>query len=407
MPIIKRLSSSYIISTKYNTFLFDYPDDISIPPLVDTIFISNSSSLSILYIDQDIPIYISHPVYTQLLYKHKLEEKNNPKLKDISDTFIKNVVFVSYNQILKFNTMDITVLSSGLYLGWCMYKLDESILYFSDVSFINKVCKKIKLCDVKYILWGNKDLIKIDKSSNDAVMSQKKINGKYVSNSNIVDNINEFNKHILDSTSTTLYVEFPNQLIDLLFHLNYILSKATKTFVIDCPDIRRYLNMCVAESDWLNDKYYKITNIPIKSEGKSNILIKNMPIGESGYVKIEDKDYKLDTRSNKDEIVLNMKGELLDTQEGVYYTLEDKNYEDVMVDGQINVINDWGYVIGECTNTDDKDIYTKVLKISKKEDVIEYLFKNEKFVSVDKVFYFMRIGVKVYEEEGMYKVLRI
>lgn len=389
MPLIKRLGSSFIITTQYNTFLFDYPSDIIIPPLVDTIFISNSSSLSILYISENIPIYISHPVYIQLLYKHKLEKKD----RSISDNFIKNVIFVNYNQILNFNNLDITVLSSGLYLGWCMYKI-EDILYFSDISLINKVCKKISFCNVKYILWGNQ-YKNIDKSIS------------------VSEDINEFNNLILGNTKINLYVEFPNQLIDLLFHLNFLLNKSTKSFVLDSLEIKRYLNMCVSESDWLNDRYFKLTNIQVKSTDEPhndcNIFIKKLPDNNNyfGCIKIEDKFYKLDTRCTIKDINDNLSGELLDLEEDIYYNLEDKNYEDVMIDGKIDIINNWGYLIGESHNKDDKDIYKKILRITKEKNFIEFLFKNERFVTVKGITYFMRIGVKISEEEGNYRISKI
>ncbi|WUR04289.1 ribonuclease [Vairimorpha necatrix] len=383
MTLIKKTGSSYIIISSYNTFLFDYHTNI---PFVDTIFISNSSNIEILYLTLDVPIYITRPVYTQLLYK---QDKN----RNISDLFYKNCIFINYNQKIMFNKVEICVLPSGLYFGWCMFKIND-LLYFSDISFVNKICTSVKIIkDIKFILWGNveketkRDTIE---SFNECLKNNLKINRN--------------NPQI--SSPIEIYVEFPNFLLDIVLHINLYFNISVR---VDCPDICRFINYLNSESDWINDKY---TGLNLNITETSKIILKKKTIEDFSIKKedysinvkgVNNNKFNISTSASYEDIKKHFSAEILDIEKGVYYERPDMNYEDVLVDGNLDLVNKSCYIVGEMINTDMNDQIKSII-IRENIDIFKSIFESENYAYIDGIYYFKRLGIKIYEEDGRFKI---
>ncbi|EOB11364.1 hypothetical protein NBO_1248gi001, partial [Nosema bombycis CQ1] len=114
---------------------------------VDRVFVSSSESLGILFIKQDIDIYITLPVYEQILSNYysllKLQlTYENEKFTDVKCTDVKcideidldrlkrNIRFITYNELIHINDITIECKPSGMFIGWVLFFIGLHLRFF-------------------------------------------------------------------------------------------------------------------------------------------------------------------------------------------------------------------------------------------------------------------------------------
>lgn len=109
----------------------EYPSNLS------GIFITNSKSLSVFFIDSNVPIYLTDVIYLQMKERLKYyvslgpvsREKKMPqahtKIVRVSEykKIEKRVKLIKYNQIIEFTYLSVIPQPAGISLGWIAYKI--------------------------------------------------------------------------------------------------------------------------------------------------------------------------------------------------------------------------------------------------------------------------------------------
>ncbi|KAI5189876.1 hypothetical protein NEMIN01_0739 [Nematocida minor] len=154
-------SSGYLVENENTSLLFDPPSvlmdsDIGIGDIVDRghieievlreypanvsgIFLSNSVSLSVFFVESNIPIYLTDAIYVQLkerlkyylslglVSRKKRTAQPHTRIVEISQykKIARRIRLVKFNQIVPFTYMSIIPQPGGVSLGWVMYLMAQ------------------------------------------------------------------------------------------------------------------------------------------------------------------------------------------------------------------------------------------------------------------------------------------
>lgn len=102
---------------------------------LSAIFVSSSDSLGIFFLKENIPVYITEPVYEQIKMKirryetlsthYEDEEIQNCMIRDMSRVRCPTLIKINLNQSFKFDSVVVKALSAGTFLGWTNYHVKE------------------------------------------------------------------------------------------------------------------------------------------------------------------------------------------------------------------------------------------------------------------------------------------
>ncbi|EOB12512.1 hypothetical protein NBO_420gi001 [Nosema bombycis CQ1] len=222
---------------------------------VDRIFVSSSESLGILFLKQDIDIYITLPVYEQILSNYysllKLqltyeneeftdEKCTDEKCIDVKcideidlDRLKRNIRFTTYNELIHINDITIECKPSGMFIGWCtfLYKTSSKIFHIT-----NKVTNKKKYA-IEY-----KD-IKADFEVNLNCLKQPP------------NPIEKFNEKVLSVKDKSLIIacDIPTLGIELMFHLLFVFKNVPLKvpFCVKYEKFNEYFNNLCNHTEWM------------------------------------------------------------------------------------------------------------------------------------------------------------
>jgi len=271
--------------------------------------------------------------------------------------------------------------------------------------FLNKICTEIKsIKDFKYLLWGNYHIC-TEKSNIEDFNNYVK-NSLCIENKSIKKQENVLRNIIKNvQPSLNIYVEFPNFLIDIILHINSTLKRSVR---LDCIFIDQYLNNILSDTDWISEKYNKV-NLNISDT--SNIILKPLKdnINNNFTIKIiggTNKYFNINTKANIKDIKKNTNGCIFEFRDNIYYSFLSNDVQDVYVDSKIDIYNNIGCITGKCINTDKYD-YIKKIFINENQDIIKFIFENENYVCINEVYYFKRLGIKIYKKEERFYIKKI
>lgn len=446
--------TSLLMMTRHETIQFDYPSvlyglnfrppcfnstqkslKIIIPTTynVDRIFVFGSESIGILFIDKDIDIYLTQPVYEQILanYYSLLElrvtyddfqvskkEDKNEKIVDIGTANFKqlkkNVRFITYNEVIILNELSIKCISSGVHVGWCAFicSFEKTSMHIS-----NKITKSRK--------FG----IHYHSTKTDFVIN---INDEQVEKNSIDD----FNTKIVNSKSLILACDVPTTGVDLLFHLPFIFRKYSYNAPINVyfNNFKEYINNLSNHTDWLAHPI-NVQNVfdtvkfidDIRCVKEPSIIImdkahlygmnfKNMNILTVGEKilkpKLDDLTGNIfhafyDSSFLEDYIIPTDR--LAMKYDEIYsIDLDSKNTTINLINTTTSINDNSIYFYGSILNSDK--FYSDKINITFEIATVEllnYLFNQEEYFKHDKHYFFPKYRIKIFKtSEGSYRIIR-
>lgn len=273
---------------------FDYPQKplkFILPDFndADAIFISSSESFGALFLKRNMKIYMTRPVYEQLLLKYyeymslsiyydDLNDEeiykmchikplicNNCKInpicrhmnhyiKSLDDIdikrFSKQVVFINYNQILQIGGLKITVQSPGTFIGWCNFKIMfenlKTLLLINSYSLKKRFsigCANIKS---DYLI----------------------INRPSICKNNEIKELTEFiNNYSISELKHPIVIpiDFECSFLEIIFHVLSLISDSQMDLTVISKIFNRLDLVYNIQSEWLNSKFYSISEpFPLK-----------------------------------------------------------------------------------------------------------------------------------------------
>ncbi|ELA47414.1 hypothetical protein VCUG_01065 [Vavraia culicis subsp. floridensis] len=211
------------------------------------IFVSSNDALGIFFLKKDVPIYVTKPVYEQLVLRlkdlqgylvHYDEEGEKADLYDVNEVDIarteRNVIFVTYNEIIYFDAFMVEVVSSNTFLGWCNFILHiqkKRLAYISTFSLKGRISFKMAPTNLHMI-----------------ILNQHKINIHELG-------LDDFLQVCQDNAIKIIPVDVSSMFLELfLFLLNTTKDMSIQICVVSpfYMEINRAVNGC---GKWLNKKF--------------------------------------------------------------------------------------------------------------------------------------------------------
>ncbi|KAF9762403.1 hypothetical protein NGRA_2041 [Nosema granulosis] len=405
---------------------------------VDRIFVTSSESMGILFIDTDIDIYISQPVYDQILANYysllnlrlTYEDKEtsckdaNVKIVDIGKANLeqlkKNVRFVTYNEVVELNKLSVVCKPSGIFIGGCSFlcNFDSKKLHIS-----NKITNRRKFA-----------------IEHEQIEADYEIN---INNApNITDSIENFNKKMLNVKSKTLIVacDIPTTGVDIMFHLLYIFKKKSRpTLCVKYHKFLEYISNLSNHSDWVSqpmniqsiiDNFDIIEDIKDLKHPSILLIDKNHLYG----INLQNCDIITIGDEIKRPIKTHNDGQWTDNTghepyfDSVFldsYILSDANYKmchntwysvnvdcnntTILLNDSLKDINENKiFLYGQINNT-DKYSHTNInIEINTIDiDIVNYLLQKEQYFYHEQQYFFPKFRIKILQtEDGDYKIIK-
>lgn len=447
-----RQQTTLTMMTRHETIQFDYPAmlyGINLRPPsfnsiqkplklivgetvnVDRLFVFGSESIGILFIDKDMDIYITQPVYEQILanYYSLLELRvsyddipdlykfeNNVRIVDLNcpnfEQLKKNVRFITYNEEIILNELSIKCKSSGVHVGWCTFvcSFDSKTVHIS-----NKLTSRRKF-GIRY------ENIKVDYDININDVQPNKYS------------IDDFNSIVANSKTLVIACDIPTTGVDLLFHLPFLFKKnAVKVPIsVQFKNFKEYINNLSNHTDWLEhpiniqnifDNVSFVEDIRQIKKNTITIIDKNclygmncedmniLTVGELiskpklNPLTHEDSESYFDSCSLENYILPLNKFEML--YDEIYsIDLDAKNTLITLTDSIKDINKNLTYFYGHVLNSDrdSPDIINCNFENSSVE-LLCYLFNQEEYFQHDEHYFFPKYRIKVVQtKEGSYKI---
>lgn len=137
------------------------------------IFVSSDSSLGIFFVKKNLQVFITRPVYEQLVIRLKElqgylvdydDEIEKSHVFDVNDVNLKKterqIVFINYEQTINFRDFVIEVISSNTFLGWCNFIIKigkKRLAYISSFSSKGRVSHKMEKRKLDLIAFNDRD----------------------------------------------------------------------------------------------------------------------------------------------------------------------------------------------------------------------------------------------------------
>lgn len=443
--VVSRTKSCYILQTNEQTFLLDYPSEIygnnlSFPsfskrqrPLklvlpeftddIDYILVTRSDSLGVLFLERDIPIYITEPVFEQILMRFRAlsdfavhyEDEDSPGTSIEScdlERFTRNVRFVRFNEHCEFDSVLVVPQSSGTFIGWTNYLIEledkKTIYYISSLSSRPRLSPEPADISSDYLIINVDDvpgtLHQIDEFST------------YVRHL-------KFNVAVVPLETTTLSIE-------IISHVLFLLQEdASVSVYVVSPVFNRLCTTVNIESDWLSRSFSSMKEpFPIRSYRRLFVVdsIADIPgisgpamvfchplefclfppdifesqevVSINGAVSEADHHFSLKLELNSKEIISKHLGRIvhnLDPDEYFYIKTSSAHcYLDV--DGHdVQVCGDNVYLNGDLEFSDRNSPTKKKMSFLQDECKLSSMFRNNRFFRKDDEYYFPDRNVKI------------
>lgn len=277
MALVKRIASKtkscYIIQTLEHSFLLDCPAEIyganmTLPsfsrhpkPLrlilpvlaedIDSILVTRPDSLGVLFLDRDIPVYITEPVLEQMLMKfkelsalavHYDEEQTSSVPLSSADParLLRNVRPVRFGEICEFNDILVTPHSAGTFVGWANYLIeleDRKTLYY-----VTSLSNRPRLSAESPRIFPDYLVINVDDVPNSPHQSPNQIDG--------------FSTYIqaLD-TVAIIPVDMTTLLVEIVIHILFLVQQSAIPIYIASPVFNHLHTTVNIESDWMSSAF--------------------------------------------------------------------------------------------------------------------------------------------------------
>lgn len=283
MAIIQNRSfyeNSYLtFYSSANSFVFEYPFKIYgsnhsyisqckklkviVPKITSDVFlICSSDSLGILFINKPVKIYITLPVYEQILLRLEqlpkyldYEEENTVEdvytLESINiDLFKSNCIFINHNQIVEFYNINLKCITSGTFIGWSNWivkDINQNQKYgiIKSTNYTQRFSNIKESLDCDYIVLFDEFKYQIPTNNS------KNINSK------------EFSEIVIEYSTKKetiiILIEMTNVFIELVMYtLATIKRNNLNSSVVVCSTIYDKLSAIInIQSEWLNSKFSK------------------------------------------------------------------------------------------------------------------------------------------------------
>ncbi|ADM11051.1 uncharacterized protein Eint_020520 [Encephalitozoon intestinalis ATCC 50506] len=453
--IISRNKSCYILQANEQTFLFDYPSSIygthfSFPsfakapkPLklifpkfvdnIDHILITRSDSLGVLFLEKDIPIYITEPVFEQILIKYKSllkipayyedEEDEGVSVEDADvERFRRNARFVRFNERCYFDNVLITPHPAGTFIGWTNYLIDigdkRTIYYLTSLASKTRLSLEAGGISSDYLI----------------------INTDFPPPSH---DIEEFSTYINDLGSDVAIVplEMTTMLIEVLLHTLFVTqAKGTIPIYVVSSEFGRLHTTISIENEWLSKpfssakepfpirsyrRFYAVDTIDELSEISGPAVVFCDPLEFSLYshpifdnqkiisinnsVPFADANYNLKLELDPEEISSIHTGTIIhNPNPGEYLYIEAMpGHYCLAVDARsIQVYTNEIYLNGKLKFS-DKHGFGKKMVFSQKKCKLSDLFSANRFFFSEGSYYFPQKGLKVTIDNKKAKIKKI
>ncbi|ELQ75451.1 hypothetical protein THOM_1592 [Trachipleistophora hominis] len=153
----------------------DKPILIKVKPVnAKKIFISSNNALGIFFMKKNVPIYITRPVYEQLVLRLRElqgylvnydDEHDKTDLRSVNDANItkaeRNIIFITYNEITYFDTFMVEAVSSNTFLGWSNFILhvqNRKLAYVSTFSLKGRISFKMEPTKLHVIIYNQRQI---------------------------------------------------------------------------------------------------------------------------------------------------------------------------------------------------------------------------------------------------------
>lgn len=460
MTLVKRIKSKtkscYLLQTNEQTFLLDYPSEIygrnlSFPsfsrepkPLklvvpkvtddVEHILVTRSDSLGVLFFKKDIPIYITEPVFEQLLMRferlsnlvvHYEDEDEQGTCVDQVDIarFKKNVVFVRFDERCEFNDVLVVPRSAGTFIGWVNYLIEledkKTICYLTSLSSKPRFSSEAGSISSDYLI----------------------INTDEVSGLHQID---EFSSHVrmLKQSVSIVPVEMTTLLVEIMSHVLCLLQAQENIPVFVVSSTFNHLHTVInLEGDWLSSSFYCMKDpFPIKSYEKLRVvddltkmpatdgpmivfcdplelglfpsrLFKNQEIiSINNSVPDADLNYTLKLELSSDEIIAGHLGKIIHNLEldEYFYIETSSTHIQLTMDGcSTQVHKNRMYLHGKLEFSDRDSFARRRLSFTQRKCKLNELFGKCRFFTKNGTYYFPDKGIKAVLKGDRVKLMNI
>ncbi|KAG5859497.1 putative beta-lactamase-like protein [Encephalitozoon hellem] len=292
MALVKRITSRnkscYILQANEQTFLLEYPSSIcgmcfSFPsftkgpkPLklilpkfvddIDYILVSRSDSLGVLFLEKDVPIYITEPVFEQILIKYRNllrlsihyedEEEHGISIENADiERFKRNARFIKFNEKCHFDDVLITPRPAGTFIGWTNYLIElnnrRTIYYLSSLASKPRLSQEPGSISSDYLI------INTDKPPSS-------------------HNIEEFSAYVnnLGFDVAIIPLEMTTMLIEVLLHILFVAQEkgVTPVYIVSA-EFNRFHTIISIENEWLSKAFSSIKDpFPVRSYRSLHIV---------------------------------------------------------------------------------------------------------------------------------------
>ncbi|KAH9412054.1 putative beta-lactamase-like protein [Ordospora pajunii] len=292
MALIKRIvsrgRSCYVVHANEQTFLLDYPSSVygacisypsfdkssrplklALPRLtddIDYVLITRSDSLGVLFMQKDVPIYMTEPVFEQILMNyqsilnlrlHYEEDGDDGVLVTSADIarFRRNVRLIRFDEICRFNQVRVIPRSAGTFIGWASYLIElenrKTLCYVSSLSSKKRFSLDAGSISSDYLI------VNTDKQPD-------------------IHEIDAFSDCIkcLETDIAVIPVDLTTLLLEVVFHVLSLLHlKDSIPVYIVYPLFDRFYTTVGIQNDWLNKSFSSIKDpFPIKAYKRLHVL---------------------------------------------------------------------------------------------------------------------------------------
>ncbi|AFN82524.1 hypothetical protein EROM_020490 [Encephalitozoon romaleae SJ-2008] len=459
MVLIKRISSGskscYILQASEQTFLLDYPSRIygmhfSFPsfnkgpkPLklilpkfvddIDHILVSRSDSLGVLFLEKDIPIYITEPVFEQILIKYQNllrlsihyedEEEHGISIRDANiERFKGNARFIKFNEKCQFDDVLITPKPAGTFIGWTNYLIELNNR--RTIYYLSSLANKLRLSQESGSISSDYLIINTDRPPSS-------------------HNIEEFSDYIGDLRFDVAIIplEITTILTEVLLHTLFVVQeKGVTPIYIVSSEFNRFHTIISIENEWLSKPFSSVKDpFPIKSYRSLHVVDTIDEISEvagpaivfcdplefslyqhpifdgqktisiNGVVPLADAHYNLKLELDFDEISSIHTGTIIynpDPDEYLYIESASNHHYLIVNGSDVQVHNSEIYLNGKLKFS-DKYGFRKKMTFNQKRCKLSDLFTNDTFLYNEGSYYFPRKAIKVTIENNRARMERI
>ncbi|TBU19474.1 hypothetical protein CWI42_020330 [Ordospora colligata] len=448
MALIKRIvsrgKSCYVVHANEQTFLLDYPSSVygvcisypsfdksprplklALPRLtddIDHVLITRSDSLGALFMQKDVPIYMTEPVFEQMLMAYQSILNLRLYYEDDGDDgvlitsadiqrFKRNVRFIRFDEVCRFNQVSVIPRSAGTFIGWANYLIEldnrKTICYISSLSNKKRFSLDAGCISSDYLI------VNTDKQPN-------------------MHEIDAFSECIkcLDDEIAIIPVDLTTLLLEVVFHVLSLLHlKDGIPVYIIYPLFDRFYTTVGIQNDWLNRSFSSVKDpFPIKAYKRLHVLttIDNLstisgpavvfcsplefslyPQGVFENQKVmsinrvldqADVHYGLRLELDLDEITSMHTGTIIHDIEPSKYLYIDttSKYFYLSIDGcKTQVYADEMYIHGKLKFSDKQTSTEMKIELVQEKCKINELFANEPFFVNNSLYYFPRKNLKI------------